>query len=136
MPTSLEKKYFDVLQNIEFAIVQTYREQPDLTDAQVDNVLNGLIRVYRAEESGREPPRVKLSELEKALFGGTKAMCDWRLGRESMVKVDKKGREEAVTVDPIEMSEIVACLKRLRRSVSLWSKRGGRQGYLTVVSPI
>jgi hypothetical protein len=28
---------------------------------------------------------------------------------------------------------IIACLKRIRKSVEKWNKQGGRQGYLTFV---
>ena len=30
-------------------------------------------------------------------------------------------------------SEIVACLKRIKSSVKLWTKKGGRQGYLNFI---
>ncbi len=47
MQDSFEEQYLDVLQNIEFAITSTYREHPELTDASVDQVLDGLMRHYR-----------------------------------------------------------------------------------------
>lgn len=62
----IKERYEDVLQNIEFAIVNVYREHPDLLDSHVDE-------------------------------------------------------------------EIVACLKRIRKSVGRWNKRGGRQGCLTFI---
>jgi hypothetical protein len=34
---------------------------------------------------------------------------------------------------PITADEIVACLKRIRKSVQRWTKEGGRRGYLTFV---
>ncbi|WP_155960635.1 hypothetical protein [Fischerella sp. PCC 9605] len=36
----VEDKHLDVLQNIEFAIVQVYQERPDLIDAEVMTELN------------------------------------------------------------------------------------------------
>lgn len=35
-----------------------------------------------------------------------------------------------VTVD-----EIIACIKRIRSSISLWTKQSGRQGYLAFINP-
>lgn len=32
-----------------------------------------------------------------------------------------------------QYAEIVACLKRLRKSVQFWTKSGGRQGYLNYI---
>ena len=32
-------------------------------------------------------------------------------------------------LQPITVEEIIACLKRIRKSVEGWYKRGGRRGY-------
>ncbi|MEZ4581262.1 MAG: hypothetical protein R3A10_06375 [Caldilineaceae bacterium] len=58
-----------------------------------------------------------------------KHICDWRLGRGEIG--DTKSRMPAP--EPLTPEEMVACLKRLRRSVNMWTKRGGRQGYLEFV---
>ena len=45
-----------MLQNIEFAIVSTYRERPDeISDWSVEAALDALIRAYGAEHTGRTP---------------------------------------------------------------------------------
>ena len=44
---ALEDVHFDVLQNIEFAIVSVYRKQHDLRDVEVMRALDALIDVYR-----------------------------------------------------------------------------------------
>ncbi len=54
-------------------------------------------------------------------------MCEMRLGRDSMR--DKKGKEVKLDMKPITVEEIIACLKRIRKSVEGWYKRGGRRGY-------
>ena len=36
--------------------------------------------------------------------------------------------------EPVTRDEIIACLKRVRKSIHLWTREGGRQGYLTFVS--
>src|SRR5258707_8210510 len=81
MSEKFEDRYGDVLQNIEFAIVSVYREHPDLADFNVDRVLEGLIRVYMAEERQRLAPTLRLNELDQPVFERVREMCEWRLGR-------------------------------------------------------
>jgi len=50
-----------------------------------------------------------------------------RLGRSNQGM--KRGWFKA-EIDPISPDEIMECLKRIRKSVDLWHKQGGRQGYL------
>jgi len=61
-------------------------------------------------------------------------MCDLRLGNGTLETVDGDSiefpREPGNSVD-----EIIACLKRIRKSVQLWNKREGRRGYLQFVDP-
>lgn len=35
---------------------------------------------------------------------------------------------------PLALDEIIACLKRIRKSIEHWNRRGGRQGYLNFAS--
>ena len=58
-------------------------------------------------------------------------MCDWRLGREGLVTADES--EDVPQPEPVTLDVIVACLKRIRKSVQRWNKEGGCQGYLTFV---
>jgi hypothetical protein len=126
---ALEDVHLDVLQNIEFAIVSVYREQPGLRDTQVMRVLDALIDVYRAETRGHTPKEPSLPEPEDTVFQRTKEICELRLGRQVpavRLQVPFEGDKTA--------SDIVACLRKIRRSVERWNKRGGQQGYLQFVS--
>ncbi len=58
-------------------------------------------------------------------------MCDWRLGDETLLSADMKNR--GPRPEPVSVDVIVACLKRIRKSVEKWNKQGGRQGYLTFI---
>lgn len=127
---SVEERYFDVLQNIEFAIVQVYRRHPDLADANVDRALEALLRAYNAELKERSTPKVNLSATELEIRDDVRAMCEWRLGR-----VQPPDNETPKEITPITVDEIIICLKRLRSSIKLWTQDGGRQGYLTFISP-
>lgn len=130
---SFEDQYLDVLQNIETAIVSVYREHPILTDYDVDNALNALLRAYRAEQQKQAFNPPTLNPLAKEVYERVSLMCEWRLGREKSDDVDGKG--EGPSPDPLTLDEIIACLKRVRKSVERWNKRGGRQGYLQFIEP-
>ena len=131
MTVPFEQQYEDVLQNIEFAIVGAYRENPDITDWSVEAALDALIRAYQAEASGHSVPAPRLSELERTLYDRVLAMCEWRLGREQLLV--EQGQPAPPEIVPKTLDEIVACLKRVRTSVKRWHKSGGRRGYLDFV---
>lgn len=126
---ALEDVHLDVLQNIEFAIVSVYREQPGLRDTHVMRALDALIDVYRAETRGHTSKAVSLPEPEDTVFQRTQEMCELRLGRQTVatrIQVPFAGDKTA--------SDILACLRKIRRSVERWNRRGGQQGYLQFVS--
>ena len=125
--SSFEDAYLDVLQNIEMAIVSVYRENHSLLDYDVDKVLNLLWTEYRNEKQGRRMSIPKLSDNAQMVYDRVKEMCEWRLGRS--IKERNSGWFE-VKPEPISVDEIMDCLKRIRKSVDLWNKQGGRQGYL------
>jgi len=131
MAEPFEEKYEDVLQNIEFGIVQIYRAHPEMTDAEALNAVEAAIRFYQAEANKRNPPPLRLSPLAQEAFNSAKAMCEWRMGRTHML--DEKNQPVDVEMTPRTVDEIVVCLKRIRRSIEFWNKRGGRQGYLNYV---
>jgi hypothetical protein len=132
MPESFEEEYEDVLQNIEFALVQVYRAHPEMTDWDAQEAVNGLIRAYQAEAGKKPIPRLKLSNLQQETFDLVKHMCEWRLGREQMS--NDQGTSADAEMEPKTLEEIVACLKRVRRSIETWNKELGRRGYYDFVS--
>jgi hypothetical protein len=134
MPERFEDQYLDVLQNIEVAIVSVYGDHPELSDYNVDKALGGLVRTYQAQAKERAEPDLKLRELEQAVYNSVKAMCDWRLGAPSSKDDEEAGAEQAGIMAPKTLNEIIACLKRIRKSVDMWTKKRGRQGYLTYIS--
>jgi hypothetical protein len=68
--SDFEDQYLDVIQNIEFAIVTVYHHNPELTDYDVDNVLNVLIRSYRFQQQNREFSRPTMKPLVEQLYEG------------------------------------------------------------------
>ncbi|MBL7183063.1 MAG: hypothetical protein ISS50_01295 [Anaerolineae bacterium] len=128
-----EERYQDVLQNIEFGIVQAYRNHPEMTDWEVLSAIEALLRTYRAKAKGRQVAPPSLDPLADAVYDFVKSMCEWRLGRERPF-TRKDGEPVELLVEPITLDELMACLKRVRKSINRWHRRGGRQGYLTFVS--
>jgi hypothetical protein len=127
----VEKDYLDILQNIEFAIMSVYRDNPLLVDFDVEAAINALISLYHAQSQNHEPRPVRLNERATLVYERVAAMCDWRLGREGLVTADES--EDVPPPEPVTLDVIDACLKRIRKSVQRWNKEGGRQGYLTFV---
>jgi hypothetical protein len=130
---AFEDEYMDVLHNIELAIIQIYSEHPELVDSQVDTAINSLIRVYAAEQRGRNAPKLRLSELEKTVYDHVEALCGLHLGRETMTDESGKPLEDPPEIPVRTPEEIIACLKRIRKSIKLWTKELGRQGYLNYI---
>ena len=67
------------------------------------------------------------------VYDSVETMCEWRLGREKPFS-DKEGKLMEFPVEPITVDEVMACLKRVHKSINRWHRRGGKQGYLTFVS--
>jgi len=127
----VEEEYLDVLQNIEFAIMSVYRDNPLLVDFDVEAAINALISLYHAQSQNHEARRINLNERATLVYERVQAMCDWRLGREELLTADM--RKRGPQPEPVTFDVIAACLKRIRKSVQRWNKEGGRQGYLTFV---
>jgi hypothetical protein len=126
---TFEDEYLDVLQNIEFAIISVYRQHPDVRDSVVLRAIEAVIDTYRAEARGLIPKPLKLPETEAVIFARVREVCDLRLGRGGLGMIAEQAPAQDKTVE-----EIMACLRRIRKSVERWNKRGGQQGYVTFVN--
>ena len=127
----VEEEYLDVLQNIEFAIMSVYRDNPLLVDFDVEAAINALISLYHAQSLNHEPRPSRLNERATLVYERVETMCEFRLGREELLSTDMRRR--GPRPEPVALEVIVPCLKRIRKSVQRWNKEGGRQGYLTFV---
>lgn len=125
-----EERYMDVLQNMEAAIIDVYRRRPELLDVEVDAALEALVAHYTAVEGGRTPRPVSLQGARREVYDGVAEICQWRLGDPADAVAGEMGPPLRAT----SAGEIVACLKRLRKSVQRITKEGGRQGYLKFIS--
>ncbi len=128
---TFEEQYESVLQNIEAGVVQVYHQRPELSDGDVELALEALIQFYNAEVRGKPIALRELPGIQGEAVRAAKAMCELRLGRGELL--DEHDQPIDLQLTPITPAEIVACLKRLRKSVQFWTKSGGRQGYLTYI---
>ena len=128
MAQGFEERYLDVLQDIEAAILRIYRHRPELLDSQVEAALEALIGQYTAEQRGRTSRPVALEGARQGVYAAIAEVCERRLGRPTLASA------EALGPPANDAEEIVACLKRIRKSVRRITKERGRQGYLQFIA--
>ena len=117
----------DILQNMEFSIVEAWRAHPEMTDYTALRAYEAAFRFYRAEERGQPPKAPDLSGLDAVAFEALKSVCEFRLSRE----VDNEAPPEGLR--DVSLEKLLDCLRELSRSVERHTKRDGRTGYLTFI---
>lgn len=123
----MDDRNLDVLQNLEFAVVEVWRKHPDMTDYVAQRAYEAAFEWYRAEARGHLAKPPSLSGLDQVTFDALKEMCELRLGRgESLL-----GAAQSIPAVPVPL--LVDCLRELRRSVERHTKLEGRQGYLKFI---
>jgi hypothetical protein len=120
----------DVLQNLEFAIVEVWRANPEMTDYAALRAYEAARQYYRAEQRGSPPKPPALTGLDATTFEALKQMCEFHLGRDPG---PPPAEEKDVPVTPLPVERLVACLQELAKSVERHTRSGGRQGYLTFI---
>lgn len=134
-PTSedpLFEEYMDVLHNLEFAILHVARDDSEVLDLHIDAALEGAIRYYRAEESGRKPRDPRLGPGAKRVYEALKAMAEFHLGRAEL-PFGHLAEPAPDHIEPIMVEELIPCFKRIRKSVQFWTDMSGRRGYVNYV---
>jgi len=122
------EKNLDVLQNIEFGIIEVYRADPSLLDVDAKDAIDALVRHYHAEEEQRTPPPARLGDRAQRVFLNVQGMCEWRLGRSGLPGAT------AETTSGIPVADLGKCLRKIQKSIPRWSGQGGRKGYLDFIS--
>jgi len=122
------EKNLDVLQNIEFGIIEVYRADSSLLDVDAKDAIDALVRHYHAEEEQRTPPTMSAGQRAQRVFLSVQRICEWRLGR------SPAPGETAETESGMPVSDLVKSLREIQKSIPRWSRQGGRKGYLDFVS--
>jgi hypothetical protein len=131
---SVEEDHLDVLQNLEFAIVEIYKKNPDLIDAEVLTAIEALIRIYGAEAQGKTIGSRPIRGLSQSVAESVKFFCEVRLGRSTLTDSPIEPTDPSIGHLPtISLEILVACLKRIQTSINFWTKKNGRQGYLDYI---
>lgn len=125
---AIHEEHQDVLQNLEFSVIAIYRRNPDMTDYVALRAYEAACERYRAEQREHAPKPHGLSGLDAEVYDAVCAMCEFRLGR------DEGPVGKGPSPEPLTLEQMVACLRRLARSVNLHTRRAGRQGYLNFVA--
>ncbi|MCU0427626.1 MAG: hypothetical protein MUF71_18595 [Candidatus Kapabacteria bacterium] len=126
----VEEEFEEVLLNIELRAKLAFDETPTLTDYVVAEVYDALVLHYTAIAASRTPPKPRVREgLAMELFEQIQRTCDICLVESYNDPKVKKSPIQRITAQ-----DLVRCFKRLQQSVKLWTKKGGRQGYLNFVS--
>ena len=128
---TFEEQYNDTLRSMEIALVKTYRADESMTDWETLTAVNGLIRTYTAEQKRRKPPVLNLKPLAQQSYDELKLTSDGWLGRAPVV--DEAGQLADISEHALTVTEIVNCLKRVRKSIEMWQKEGGRRGYFNFI---
>jgi hypothetical protein len=113
----------DVLQNIEFQIVEAYRANEAITDFDVTDALEALTRHYTAEAAEKQPSAISLDPRAQAVYRNVREICEWRLGR----------AEGGPLLGLIDLPGVISALRTIMKSIRRWSGRGGKRGYLDFV---
>ena len=130
--TKFEDQYIDVLQNIEFALVETYKKYEAMTDYDAEKAITTLIKTYQTGNHEHEDlPPILRTEEQKHAYTFAKSMCDMRLSGD--FSFEKNNKPVSLEMEPLEIDEIIACLKRVRKSIKMWNKKLGQRGYFHFV---
>ena len=124
------QEYPDVLQNIEFFILKTFKEQPEIRDPDVILALERLIGLYTREKKGLPALPVNLPGKSKPVFDAIVTACDMQRGKAKLTSQD--GEQIEMPVLPIRI--LILCLERLHKSAVFWHKNNGQRGYLSYIS--
>jgi hypothetical protein len=130
-----EEKHMPILQLLESTLATFYRATPTLTDYDVAEAYDALAKVYKAETTGRAKPEMKLKGKSEGVYQHLHAVAEIFLGRTEKLIEEDTG--EAVALEELiatSAEDMLECFKRLQSSLKLWTKEGGRQGYLIYIS--
>ncbi|RME41975.1 MAG: hypothetical protein D6791_18895 [Chloroflexi bacterium] len=129
--SAFEDEYLSALMSLESAIMQAYNEHPDLSDFDVERALEATITHYVAQIRNTKPRPIRLNPKAAKLAERLQLVGELLLGEAPLTT---EGGEELNLGETLDTQELVACLKRIRKSVRFWTKQGGRQGYLNYVA--
>ncbi|MEZ4632298.1 MAG: hypothetical protein R2880_16575 [Deinococcales bacterium] len=121
MITDIEIDKFEL---IESTVIKVFKQDPDLIDMEMLAAYEALSRLYRAKAQAKNlSSKPRLNEKSQKLYQVIAQAIDQKLA--TFAEGDERYLEE---------SKIFAsCLRRLEKSVKMWTRKHGRQGYLKFI---
>jgi hypothetical protein len=115
---------------LESLINSVAREDGSLLDLHVLDALEATRRSFGAELDGRTFQPARMDPRVHFLFFGLRAVGNLLVGHPAP-DLENQMREPP---EPISVDTLIKLLRRLEKSVKIWSEQGGRQGYLEYIA--
>jgi len=122
----LTDEFEDVLKHIEQTVIERSKQEPDLNNYNVARAYEAASAHFNALARGQAPKPHSLKGPDAAVYEKVQAACAARLNQPIN---ERDAKSPLLTAE-----DLVACLRRLRKSVEFWTRQGGRRGYLEHVS--
>ena len=133
----LEDRHPDILQNIEFAIVNVYRDDPGLRDNDVIKALDALISHTQRLAMGRESSPPDLLPSSEDVYNAVVGILDFRseTDEEDEQETEERRPRFSRALRKTTREDIyLACLRKIHKSAKRWNRERGERGYLDFVS--
>jgi len=133
---AVEDKHMDVLHSIETAIINVYRDNEELKDANAMRAIKALIALYRSKVTKREAPATSdLNEDELKMYNNVLSFLKMRgnIGGSEHQEAPAKRRFSRAFKTQTPDEVYLTCLRRIEKSIKLWTRRNGIRGYLNFV---
>lgn len=128
----LEDKHLDVLQNIEFAIVSVYRNDPSVRDVDAILALEALTSYFHQKNRGIKPGMPDhLSDKSGPIFSAVLEILALR-GEQHAEPAERPRFSRALRATTQE-DIYLACLRKIEKSAKRWHKLKGERGYLDFI---
>jgi hypothetical protein len=115
----------DVLKTIETVVVHVSRDQPAMTNYTAMRAYEAAITHYHAIARQQQPKPASLTGPDLLVYEAVRTACEARLGRPMSAESNAPA---------LSHEDLVACLRRLKKSVEFWTEQGGRRGYLDFIA--
>jgi hypothetical protein len=127
----IESDYIDFLQNVEAILLEMFKANPTIKDAEAIKAYDRLVKYYQRKKQRLPEMDSSLTGNAALIFEEAKLVCEWRR---------KKDANEAVSDSPdglgndVPIAVLVRCLEKLHKSAEFWTKKDGPRGYLSMIS--
>lgn len=118
----VEDDFEGVLLELESAVISVYGANSKLLDKQVLMAIDVLYRYYERQKKGQKAFAPSLPGISGQVYSKVFNVCETWVG-------NKEGAD-SVEYESITITELLRCLKRIQKSIKMWSKKDGKQGYL------